>query len=186
MNHELVKENEEKEKLVWEMKKAVDEYREFIENLASLAKEGSGYEHFVTVRPSVKNRNTSPFSDWLQHEIYLTLIKDEEFRDRGQIHEFTVTAYSINDNREICTAKAEAYRECGKMRLDTLVTEKEARRKGFGCDMLRFLKKFCKSNGIREIYGTIGTSPNMQETKLRSFYVKNGFAFDGPRFSYQL
>ena len=73
-----------------------------------------------------------------------------------------------------------------KMRLDTLVTEKEARKKGFGGDMLRFLKKFCKSNGIREIYGTIGTSPNMQETKLRSFYVKNDFEFCGPRFSCQL
>ena len=183
---ELVEELEKKEQAIWEMKRVIDEYKDFVNNFAGLAKEGSEYGRYVEARKRKSENRLSEHWDSLEHDVFLTLFRDECHRDQKNIYEFTVSTYSITDAKEVCTAKAEAYREYGKLRLDTIKTAEDFMRGGFGSKMLGFLKEFCRTNGIREIYGTIGTSPNMDETKLRGFYVKNGFAFDRPRFSCQL
>ena len=183
---ELLNEEEALEQTMWKAKKVIDEYRDFVENLATLAREGSEYAHNVKAKKRSADERVSPFWDSLEYDVFLTLVSDECYRDQKNIHEFTVSTVSINEAKTVCTANAEAYGDYGKLRLYGIETESASRKKGFGSSMLEFLKAYCSAHGLREIHGTIGTSPYMEETGLRTFYEKNGFVFNGRRFSFQI
>ena len=183
---DLLKELNDKEQIIWEMKRVIAEYKEFVENLADLAKDESEYRNYVKAKKRKAHERLSPFWDSLEYDIFLTLISDEQLRDQKSIHEFKVSTISINEAKIVCTAKVETYRECGEMRLDSIKTDKDSQNMGFGSNILDFLKNFCKSNGLQKIYGTIGHYPFTDEEILRKFYSKNNFVFSGHYFCHHV